>query len=272
MRVVRCGVLGAMSVMIAACGERPPLCPDAHFDGEVPVAATSTTMPSFLRVTAHTTSDEGGIGVDIVDGRGTVSYEGRGPIPAFIFEEIPWGLIDRTLYAGLGILDGVWYPFWLYCTDDGQLTDFDGEMTDRDVAVLSSVHGTCVPSAPLAGGGLDLPAHTLRNVALSCGYTVTGAPGQLPIDLGSSRAGTALAAGHAATVLPFHTVDCRENCGTPGWYELHAIVFDPSTQWAAFGVFYLDESKFVLAGNGVQLPAASDFGEFYQGATWTLAR
>jgi hypothetical protein len=86
--------------------------------------------PQVPQVTAHTTSDKGGISVDIVDGVGTVSYEGRGPIPAFLYSAVPWDFIDRTLYAGMGIADGVWYPFWLYCSDDGRLTDFDGEMSD----------------------------------------------------------------------------------------------------------------------------------------------
>jgi len=166
-----------MSVCAAACGERPPLCPEAHYDGEIPVAATSVAMSSRVpRATAHTTSDRGGISVDIVDGVGTVSYEGRGPIPAFLFSEIPWDFISRTLYAGLGIADGVWYPFWLYCSDDGRLTDFDGEMSDRDVAILTPVEGTCTLAAA-SGAPLEIPAHSLRNVALSCGFTVTAPPG-----------------------------------------------------------------------------------------------
>src|SRR4029079_9916750 len=137
MRVVRCGALWVVSVCAAACNERPPLCPEAHYDGEIPVAATSVALSAAQvpPVTAHTTSEEGGISVDIVDGVGTVSYEDRGPSPAFLFSEIPWDFINRTLYAGLGVADGVWYPFWLYCSNDGRLPDFPRHMTDRDVTV-----------------------------------------------------------------------------------------------------------------------------------------
>ncbi len=275
MRVVRCGALWIVSVCAAACGERPPLCPEAHYDGEIPVAATSMAMSTRVPlVTAHTTTDEGGISIDIVDGVGTVSYEGRGPIPAFLFSEIPWDFINRTLYAGLGVADGVWYPFWLYCSDDGRLTDFDGEMTDRDVAVLRTIEGTCT----LAGGRgapLEIPAHSLRNVALTCGFTVTAPAGERTIDLAGSRAGTAAFGAGTGIVLPFHAVDCRVSCGSPPWYELHAIVADPAAQTAAFVVYYLfpdDPEAGVLGGNGFALPAAAPYADNYEGARWTLVR
>jgi hypothetical protein len=272
MRVFRCWALCAASMIATACGERPPLCPDAHFDGEIPVAAASVMMFPQIQITARTTSDAAGVSVDIVDGRGTVSYEGRREIPAFIFSAIGWDLIDRTLYAGLGVADGVWYPFWLYCSDDGRLTDFDGEMTDRDVAVLAHVQGTCIAGG-VKTGLLEIPAHSLRNVALTCGFTVTAPAGARPIDLGGSRPGTADFATGSAIVLPFHTADCRETCGDPGWYEVHAIVADPNHQTAAFAVYYLFGNRDgVFATNGFQLPIAAPYGDTYAGAEWTLVR
>lgn len=276
MRVVRCGALAAaLSFGAAACGdERAPLCPEAHYGAELPVAATTVSHLMIPAVTAHTTSDEGGIGVDLVDGQGTVSYEGRGPIPAFVFSAIPWSLIDRTLFAGLGVKDGVWYPFYLYCSRDGRLTEFDGEMSDRDVAVLTDVKGTCVASGATAAQDFTIPAHSLRDVALSCGFSVmTPATAPRPLDLGSSRAGTAVTlVGRDVTVLPFHTVDCRQNCGTPGWYELHAVLSNPVEQWAAFAVYYLDETGSVDASNGFQLPNGQPYFDGYPGATWQLVR
>jgi len=276
MRALRRGVLvAALSVCAAACGDqRPPLCPEAHFVGELPVAATTISRLMIPAVTAHTTSDKDGIAVDLVDGRGTVSYEGRGPIPAFVFSAIPWSLIDRTLFAGLGVKDGVWYPFYLYCSDDGRLTEFDGEMSDRDVAVLTGVEGTCVAGGATSAADFTIPAHSLRDVALSCGFTVTTPPAAArPLELGSSRPGTATTlVGRNVTVLPFHTVDCRANCGTPGWYELHALLANPTERWAAFAVYYLDETGSVDASNGFQLPNAQQYFDSYPGATWQLMR
>ncbi len=40
---------------------------------------------------------------------------------------------------------------------------------------------------------------------------------------------------------PYAVVDCTENCGTPGWYELHSIVYDPKTAQACYGIVYLFE-------------------------------
>ena len=274
MRVLRCGALWVVSVCAAACGKRPPLCPEAHYDFEIAVAATSVAMsPQVPQVTAHTTSDKGGISVDIVDGVGTVSYEGRGPIPAFLYSAVPWDFIDRTLYAGMGIADGVWYPFWLYCSDDGRLTDFDGEMSDRDVAVLTTVEGTCT----LAGGRatpLEIPAHSLRNVALTCGFTVTTTPASThALELAGSRAGTATFGSGLGIVLPFHTVDCRVSCGDPGWYELHAVVADPVTQTAAFAIYYFEDDILgVQVGNGFRLPLATPYNDWYADAQWALVR
>ena len=44
MRVVRCGALWVVSVCAAACNERLPLCPEAHYDGEIPVAVISVAL------------------------------------------------------------------------------------------------------------------------------------------------------------------------------------------------------------------------------------
>jgi hypothetical protein len=125
---------GSLLLCMGACGDNlapPPVCPDVHYDQDIPTPAVNATLELTARISARTDPGTDGVTVNIVDNTGTVAFGGRGPIPAFIYASSPWPAINRTLFAGLGVADGVWYPFWLYCTYDGVLTQLDGEMTDR---------------------------------------------------------------------------------------------------------------------------------------------
>jgi hypothetical protein len=280
-RMSRAAIVRGLRTLIAALASvsaaggcaRPPECPDVHFDQTIEVPATSTTLlPSVPRFSGELTAGPPGMAVSIVDNFGTVAFEGRGPAPAFIYAQIPYPALARTLYAGLGIDDGVWLPFWLYCSDDGHLTRFDGEMTDRDLDVLEDVQGTCAVSTELLAVPLDIPTHSLRNVALTCGFSVSTPAGVLPtVDLVGSRPGTLDVSGVALTALPFHTVDCREGCGSPGWYEVHAVLWNPTAPSVGFGVFYLDQTG-VSLNDGISLPDASPISVALPGSTWTLSR
>jgi hypothetical protein len=276
----RAAVIAAAAVAIAAATPaacaRPPLCPEAYFDQEIAVPATATTTGFLVqRVSASTAPGQARFAVAITDNKGTIAFDGRGPMPAFVFGRQPFPASRRILYAGLGIEDGVWFPFWLYCADDGRLTEVYGEMTDRDLGLLETVEGTCSPEADFREMRLDIPAHRLGPIALTCGFSANTPPGLATdgIDLGSGRAGTAELGGASATVLPFHTADCRDNCGDRGrgWYELHAIVWDQVAQTVGFSVFYLDDSG-VTTSNGIVLPTAVPLTGSFPGATWTLAR
>jgi hypothetical protein len=266
------GVVLACVATFLAC-ERPPLCPEEHFGTEVTVPATQSTFAMQVeRFGAEIAPGPNGVAVSMVDNVGTVAFEGRGPASAFIYATEAAPSPPDMLYAGLGIEDGAWFPFWLYCSPDGHLDRFYGEMTDRDLGVLIPVDGTCAPSGEMQNLTLDIPAHTLRQVALSCGFSVQ-ATAPTPIDLGSSRAGSVDFAGDTSTLLPFHTVDCRTGCGDQSWYEIHAILWDQVRPSVGFTIIYLypGESE-VDATNGLLLPLATPLGDSFPNAVWTLGR
>lgn len=267
--VVACGC----SDVLAGCAERPPLCPEVYSEAEIPVPATNMTLDlMFDPISAQTTAGPAGTTVAITNNQGTVAFEGRGPFPAFIFSKISAPPGQPTLYSGLGIEDGTWFPFWLYCTDDGRLTWIDGEMTDRDLGVTVQVEGTCSTMMGSRTITVEVPAHSLRSIALTCGFDVVSTSGSPLINLQSSRAGSIdFGQGDSVTVLPFHTVDCRTDCGSPGWYELHAVVWDSVEQTVGFNVFYLAGSG-VSESDGLVLPTLAQDIETFPNATWTLER
>ena len=79
--------------------------------------------------------------------------------------------------------------------------------------------------------------------------------------------------GSDSIALPFFTDDCRTGCGTPGWYELHAIVWNQAQQKVGFQVVYLDATGVSLGGNGIELPDGTITGSGpFAGATWSLSR
>jgi hypothetical protein len=264
----------AAGLLSLGCDARMPLCPDVYSDAQIPVPATSVTFaPSVHAINASSTSAGDGIMVSIANSQGTIAFGGRGPAPAFLYGSAPYVAAHRTLYLGLAVTDGAWLPFDLYCSSDGRLTDFAGEMTDRDVAFLEPVEGTCTDAGLMSTMTVEIAAHTVRHVALSCGFTVDGQG----VSLRGSQVGTLSLLGDSAQVYPFHAVDCRQGCGSVGWYELHSVIWDPVKQIAGFAIFYLYEpgvfDSSISLSDGVLLPNWSlVISNQIPNSSWTLSR
>jgi hypothetical protein len=272
MSAVRGAVVVALA--FAGCGGIEP-CPEVYFDEEIAVPETSTSTIAGGRVSAH--ADPGqGVTLAIDDNQGTIGFDGRGPLQAFVYQQQPFD--GQILFSGLAIEDGTWFPFWLYCDPGGRLTYLYGERSDRSYAVFPAISGTCsVADGPFAFD-LHVPAHHVRHVSLTCGFAVhddrPGVPPAPALDLGDSRPGTMLWNNNQATVLVFATVDCR-SCGTPNWYEFHALVWDPAATRLAFGIFFTfpdDSQPGVQAELLMELPAASTSIFQFPAASWSLSR
>ena len=163
---------------------------------------------------------------------------------------------NSILYAGLGVESGTWFPFWLFCS--GRWTPherFQGEMTDRNIAVFADLDGACTDQGVAPMAPVSLAANTLSPVALSCGFSVHG-PAPNSIDLEGSQNGSMVFLGADSIALPFYTDDCRTGCGTPGWYELHVIVWNQVQQEVGFQVIYLDDTGVSLGATGSSCHAA----------------
>jgi hypothetical protein len=264
-------VVTATTIGMWAC-QPAPLCPDVYSNVavSVPAGTYGPFVPPFPPINAATAAGASGTTVSIASNQGTVSFGGRGPFQAFVYSRTPFPAANGIVYTGLGVEGGTWYPFFLYCSADGRLTWVYGEMTDRDVAVFDEVDGTCTDQGVAPMVPVALAANTLSPVALTCGFSVHG-PGS-SIDLEGSQNGSVTFLGTDSIALPFHTVDCRTGCGTPGWYELHTIVWNQVRQEVGFEIIYLDDMG-VTTGNGIELPdgTMTAVGTL-SGATWSLSR
>jgi hypothetical protein len=255
----------------------PEPCPDVHADDEILVPETNTTLTANARISAHTDpGGSGGVTASFDDNQGTISFFGRGPLQAFIYRQQPYDDAGSLWLSGLAIDDGAWLPFWLYCSRDGRLTDLYGERTDRSDVVFPAISGTCTSEIGQFSSSLRIPAHSLRQVAMTCGYSAydwVTAPEVPVLDLGSSRAGTMLWGGNQAKVFVFATVNCQRGCWENSWYELHSIVWDPSARRVGLGLFYIyvDGSlDGVTASFPIELPAAISGSVTFPTAAWSL--
>ncbi len=265
--------MATSTIGMFACQAQPaPLCPDVYSDVavSVPAGTYAPFVAPFPPINAATAPGATGTAVSLASNQGTVSYGGRGPFPAFLYLRAPFPAANSTVYGGLGVENGTWYPFYLYCSADGRLTRVFGEMTDRDVDVSDDVEGTCTDQGVAPMAPVSLAANMLSPVALTCGFSVHG-PGS-SIDLEGSQNGNLTFLGTDSIALPFHTVDCRTGCGTPGWYELHTIVRSQVRQAVGFEIIYLDETGVSTRG-GIELPDGTMTTEStFSGATWSLYR
>ena len=223
--------------------QAPDFCarPVTTFDEEgIPVPPVHLSTPGFFRFGAHVPPGPEGVQVDIEDGQGTVSFDDTGPMRAFIFNQTDWTDIDRTLFQGLAVKEGAWFPFWLYCTDDGKLDRFWAERTDWPGWTGVVVDGTCAPTSEASTTVIDLPANILRNVALTCGFEVTTATGiNGQVDLPQLASGQIIYPGYSASIFVFNSYDCRTDCGSRNWFELHSLMWDSSRNVVGFQIRYL---------------------------------
>jgi hypothetical protein len=265
----------------AACGGPDP-CPAAFYDDVIDVPATDAVLTVDARVSAHTATPTDGISIAIDDNLGTVTFPGETPIPAFVYERTFLAGVQRNLYQGLAVADGSWRPFWFYCLPDGGLWYFYGEGSGSSSAAPASVSGPCSETPGPFDLHVQLPAHQLRHVNLTCGFSIEDAnpayfEASFPrLSVTASKPGAWWRDNELATLLMFTAADCSEGCRETGsWYELHSLFWEATAQRLGFGVWYLrfdNPSTPVSVSNGLFLPDLAPFSDVFPDATWMVAR
>jgi hypothetical protein len=189
--------------------------------------------------------------IALTNGVGTVEIDGQ-EVQAAVYEQQPFGMY--TLYQTLAVSPGRIDVLWLYC-NAGVLDFVYHEGTDGTGVIDEPATGTCTASSTASVEQVTFPAVDMAYPPLLTGYTVTGAEVSIP----SGMPGSVTVGGTMLTVLAFNAVDCSTGCGTPGWYEIHSLIWDPKVAKVTFAIFYLFPSGMpVEVEYALTLPDLSD--------------
>lgn len=202
--------------------------------------------------------------VALTDNIGTVEIDGQA-WPAFANERQAWPDFGLTLVQTLVVTDDALYPMWLYCSG----STFDGvyfESTDGTPMTWEPASsGSCAVTESSASGTVSVPAVRLAVPAPDHAFRVDGGP--LVLEPGQHGSfGTATATWQ---VYPFEVVDCTVDCGTPGWWELHSLLWDGAN--ACFSIFYFFVGRDSQVSYSTCLPRLDDaVGAQPFGGSWSL--
>jgi hypothetical protein len=252
---------------------------DGDSGAPAPDADAGSSAPDRFELPAATGSYDVdfGIGIDglgssrvgsvaVTGGAGTITIDGT-PRPVGIYEKQAWDAFGYNLYQVLAVAPDRWFMLWLYCRG-GALTDIYIEDTAGGDMAWEPASGTCDESSSASTVSVSFPAVDLPVPDLVGGFTIAGTD----LELDGAAPGWVRAGSSVLSVYVFDHVDCSQECGTPGWYELHALLWDPERQWLCFGIFYLfTDAEPVLLTYAFSLPSLqAPFGAVqFPDATWS---
>jgi hypothetical protein len=271
---------------LAACGDPAGEPPDAAVDAVVGVPCADagppvTNFPAQLVLgpAQGTISDPFTIAVtgagaqtigaaSFTNDAGTLTLDGTS-VTSFLYMTTPFGA-GLTLYQGFAVGPSRWDVFWLYCTNGTALTSIWDEGVDGPPIFVENATGTCNGGNSTLSVPVNIGASTIASpTPVADGYSVRGAD----IDLATNGTGTITLGGVAMPVVVFGTVNCETGCGTPGWFELHSVVWDAAHQRAIFVIIYLEDGApgSVELAYARALPDLTDpIGTMNLPATWSL--
>ena len=202
--------------------------------------------------------------VDIRSRFGTVTLGGK-PISALVYKGIPWNTYSLVLYQALAVEAHSWTVIWFYCTGRA-LTYVYWETTTSSKLNKEAMTGRCTSVSTLHTA-ISWPAGSMAAPAVVKGFSAHGTD----IEINSAAAGHVVLAHKTWLVYPFTTVDCSKTCGTPGWYELHSILWDGETGETAYGIFYLTtgQTHRVQLEYTFELPSLGRLGSALYEADWS---
>jgi hypothetical protein len=141
----------------------------------------------------------------------------------------------------------------------------DGIASGKELAAS----GTCAVLEQSTTEAVTLPAFNLPPPNLVTEFSISGQ--QISFD--GTHVGNATVNGEAFALYPFNVVDCSA-CASPGWFELHSILWNAASKSACLGILYLEknapaavELAYDICLPSVTMPLTSDQLDFP--ATWT---
>jgi hypothetical protein len=198
-----------------------------------------------LNVTGRGSGELGAI--SLTHGVGTITFHGA-PAKAlyFVGSVVPLGtdagaadsaLADEYDFEIIAEQEGRIIATWLTCYK-GSLAYVYYESTDGLASTKSqSASGTCTVVAQPTTETPAWPAFSFPAPSVVSGFTITGT--DLAFD--GKGPGTIALNGTSWALHPFHAIDCTA-CASPGWWELHSILWNPDGAGACLGILYLQKN------------------------------
>lgn len=237
----------------------------APTDGPPSIGPTQGTLPVNFRVSIVGNGELSVGAIDITDDFGTVEIDGEAR-PILVYERQPWPAQNYVLYQGIAVADTSWTVLWFYCNDSGELANVYVESTDG--IPLQTVHatGTCEHQSLGLRVPVELPGTEFQVIYEGDEVAIDGPD----ISIHAGELGSIVLGGVPFVVAPFETVDCSA-CDSPGWYEVHIVLWDPAAQRAGFAVVYLESTGHARITYGITLPDLSDIvGDTTFDARWSF--
>ncbi|HWB77810.1 MAG TPA: hypothetical protein VG755_22740 [Nannocystaceae bacterium] len=252
--------LGALTTVDSSTSESSTGDPPS---GPPSIGPTQGSIPIDFRVSIVGDGELSVGAIDITDDFGTVEIDGE-VRPVLVYERQPWPSAGYVLYQALAVADTSWTVLWFYCDDTG-LAHVYVESTDGIPLQTVLATGTCEQQLVGLNVPVDLPGTEFQVIYQGDDVAIDGPD----ISVHAAELGSIVLAGVPFVVAPFETVDCS-SCDSPGWYEVHVVLWDPAAQRAGFAIVYLESSGHARITYGITLPDLSDVvGDTTFDAEWS---
>jgi hypothetical protein len=236
---------------------------DGGSAGPPSIGPTAGSIALDFRVSIVGTGELSVGAIDITDDFGTVEIDGE-LRPVLVYERQPWPRAGYTLYQALAVAEHGWTVLWFYCDDTG-LAYVYVESTDGIPLQTVLGAGTCEQTHSGLVVPVELPGTEFQVIYEGDEVAIDGPN----ISVHAGELGALTLGGVPFVVAPFETVDCAD-CGTPGWYEVHVVLWDAAAQRAGFAIIYLESAGAARITYGITLPDLSDIvGDMQLPARWS---
>jgi hypothetical protein len=248
--------------------------PDASTTIDVPATQATWTVAEDVSFDGTGAAELGAIA--ITHGVGTIQFHGE-TTPAFFYTSTstPPGTGDGGAFTGerdfeiVGMTPDRAVLAWITCANDTNLAFVYYESTDGIASTAElPAKGTCSSVTQSTDESVSLPAMSIPPPKVVSGFTISGPS----IAFDGANPGTATFASTSWTLYPFNVIDCT-TCASPGWFELHSLFWEPSTQTISLAIIYLEQASpnSVALAYLVRLPQLDDpIGQRLDlPATWT---
>lgn len=260
------GVLGACAVDDAGDGVDASPSVDAEPTARIQIPATDGDLVVDFGINVNGDGSNRVGQISVLNGRGTIEIFDA-EIEVVLYEEQPWPEAGYTLYQALAVAEDRWYVAWLYCADQ-DLDTIYLEGTDGTSLAYESASGTCSMDSTSSSIAVQFPAVDMSAPSAVGRFSISGPD----IDISGLDPGFVRLEQTDWIVYPFEYVNCTGGCEVGTWYELHAILSDPESERAAFGIFYMTvgETSTVMLSYALALPDLDRLGgSTVFAANWT---